>query len=307
MVKRLGLPLAVLLALAVYVGLGSYRLGPDEEAVVLLLGRHVRTAGPGLNFHLLGLETVERERLIVEREEFGFRTVTATPPQEYEDRPDEKRMLTGDTNVVDAEWVVQWQISDIRDFRFNAYPVPALIRQAGQAAMREVVARRPTDDVLTQEKLAIQGEARERMQQVLDGYGAGVRVVSVQLQEVQPPQPTVEAFRDVVSSEQDEERLILEAQAYADQVVPRARGEAEQVENEARAYREERILEARGEASRFNALLEEYREAPRVTRERLYIETLEAILPGMEKVIIEEGHSERVLPYLPLPARGSGK
>ncbi len=291
LVRRFLVLFVLLGAIVSYAALGYFQVDPDEQAVVLLLGRHVRSAGPGPHFHAFLLETVERERVIVEREEFGFRTLRAEPPQEYEERPEEKRMLTGDTNVLDVEFVVQWQIVDLGDYLFNARGVSEMIRDVAQSAMREIVARRPIDDVLTGARGPVEEEARERMQQVLDRYGAGVVIRRVELQEVEPPEEAKDAFRDVVSAQQDKERLILEAHGYADQVVPRARGESREIENQARAYEQKRILEAQGEAHRFNALLVEYRKAPAVTRERLYIETLEAILPGMEKVIIEEGQA----------------
>lgn len=303
LIARFGALLIVLGLAGLYLFLGYFQVEPDEQAVVLRFGRLVRTVGPGPHFHLLFLESVERERLIVEREEFGFRTIAATTPQEYEDRPDESRMLTGDSNVVSVQFVVQWQIADIAAYRFNADRVPALIRAAAQSSLRDIVSQRPIDDVLTTAKGPIALEAKTLMQSVLEGYGAGVDVLMVQLQEVEPPEDVQAAFRDVISAEQDKERLILEARGYADQVVPIARGEAQAAINGAEAYKATRVLEAQGEASRFNALLGEYQRAPRVTRDRLYIETIEKILPGMQKVIVEEGGADRVLPYLPVGAR----
>jgi membrane protease subunit HflK len=295
-----GVVLALLAGAFLYVSSGYFQLDPDEEAVVLRLGRYHRTVGPGPHFHLRFLEHVERQRVIEHREEFGFVTVQAESPQQYEERPSEKRMLTGDTNVVDVEFVVVWQIVDLADYSFNTERVPQLIRDVAQASMREVVAQRPIDGVLTSDKGAIAESAKQLMQRSLDGYGAGVEIQKVQLQEVEPPEEVKAAFREVISAEQDKERLILEARGYADQVVPEARGQAEALVNGAEAYKQTRILEAQGEAARFNALLTEYEKAPGVTRERLYIETLERILPGMEKIIVEEGHADRVLPYLPL-------
>ncbi len=303
LLARFGVFVAGAGVFALYLSLGYFQVEPDEQAVVLRFGSPVRIADPGPHFHLLFLESVERERLIVEREEFGFRTIAASSPQQYEDRPDESRMLTGDSNVVSVQFVVQWQISDLSDYRFNAARVPSLIRDAAQASLRDVVSQRPIDDVLTTAKGPIALEARTLMQSVLDGYGSGVKVLMVQLQEVEPPEDVQAAFRDVISAEQDKERLTLEAQGYADQVVPVARGEAEAAVNAAKAYKATRVLEAQGEASRFNALLVEYQRAPRVTRDRLYIETLEEILPGMQKVIVEEGGADRVLPYLPVGVR----
>lgn len=306
-VLRRLLLLLVLIGLAggAYGWVGLFQIEPDEQALVLFLGRYVRTVEPGLRWHARGLERVEKRRVTVTlEEEFGYRTLSPGPPPEYEDHPEEKRMLTGDANLVDVEFVIQYRITHLADYLFRMKDVPAVIRDGSQAVMREVVAKSPIDDVLTAVKGPIQDEARERIQELLDGYGAGVRIQSVQLQDVEPPDKVQAAFADVASAEQDRESLILEAQGYADQVVPRARGKAQEFLNQAQAYRETRVLIARGEAQRFEALLTEYKRAPKVTRERLYLETLEAILPRMDKVIIEEGHAEKVLPYLPVGRKG---
>ena len=304
---RMGGLLVVLAVLVGYLSLGYFQVEPDEKAVVLRLGWFDRAVDPGPRFHLLGIESVERRRVIVEREEFGFRTLSATPPQQYEDRPIERRMITGDQNLVDVEFVVQYRISDLKSYLFEARDVEKILRDVSQSAMREVVAQRAIDAVLREERRQIAVAARDRIQDIADRYRLGLTIEKVELQEVQPPDEVQDAFRDVASAEQDKERLILEAQGYADQVVPEARGEAEALINQARAYRETRILEARGEAVRFNALVEEYKKAPQVTRERLYIETLEKILPGMEKVIVEQGHAERVLPYLPIGRKAASQ
>jgi membrane protease subunit HflK len=211
-------------------------------------------------------------------------------------------MLTGDTNLVDVEFVVQWQIASLRDYRFNVEEPRALIRDTAQSVVRAQVAKRPIDDVLFAGKSQIETQAAIRMQELLDGYGAGVRVRSVQFQEVKPPAKVADAFRDLESAGQDKERLILEAQGYRDQVVPQARGQAQEVVAQAEAYKAAKILEAEGAATRFSALLVEYKKAPGVTRERLYLETLEKILPRMDKVIMD-GKGERVMPYLPLERR----
>ncbi len=305
LVARFSTLLVLVGVAAAYATLGYFQVEADEEAVVLRLGRYNRTVGPGPRFFLSVLETVERRPVAnVYREEFGFRTITATSPQKYEERPDEKAMITGDQNIVDAEFVVQYRIIDLRAYLFNARDVEQILRDSAQAAVREVVAQRPIDQVLREERQQIAIDARDQLQKLVDTYRLGLSIQKVALQEVVPPSEVQGAFRDVASAEQDKQRLILEAQGYADQIVPEARGEAEASVNAARGYRETRILEAQGEAARFNSLLAEYHKAPRVTRDRLYIEAMEAILPGMEKVIIQPGGAERVLPYLPL---GKGK
>lgn len=305
--KRLGVwagLLGLLVLGAAYLALGYVQVEPDEQVAVLRLGRYARTLGPGPAWHALWIDKLERHRITVTREEFGFRTISAEPPQEYRDAPEERRMLTGDEKLVDVQFVLQYQIRDLAAYLFNVTEVPAVVRDVAQAAIRDVVAQRPIDGILTVDKGLIEIQTRDRIQALLDAYGAGVEIQSVQLQEVEPPEEVKEAFRDVVGAEQDRERLILEAHGYADQVVPRARGEAQELINQAQGYKESLVLEAQGAADRFSALLVEYRKAPEVTRERLYLETLEEILPRMEKVIVEEGQSDRVLPYLPVGRKG---
>ena len=294
----LGLVLVVVLVGAA--GYSGYvQIEPDEKAIVLRLGRYARPLEPGPAFFIPFLEKVERARVTIEREEFGYSV--ANDDLESEERPEEKRMLTGDTNLVDVEFAVVWRIGELSQFRLRVKEVPTLIRAVAQASMRAVVARQSIDEILTTAKGPIESQTREQMQTILDGYSAGVSVDAIELRRVLPPQEVREAFRDVTSAEQEKSRLILEAQAYAESIVPRARGEAEALLNQARSYEERRVLASRGEAERFNALLVEYQKAPEVTRERLYIETLEAILPGMEKIIIDGDHADRVLPYLTIP------
>jgi membrane protease subunit HflK len=298
--------LAVLLGgAALYAAAGLYEVAPDEEAAILRLGRYDRTVGPGLQWRPLFIEKVEKRRVTVTiEEEFGFRTVSAGPPPEYEDRPKEKRMLTGDENVVNVEFVVQYRIIDLRGYLFRVRDVEEVVRDVAQSAVREVIAKHLIDAILTEARGPIEEEAELLIQTVLDSYGAGVDIQNVQLQDVEPPAPVKDAFAEVASAEQDRERLILEAEGYADQIVPQARGAAKEILNQAEGYRQSRVLEAEGRADRFGALLVEYRKAPEVTRERLYLETLQVVMPRVDKVIIEEGQADRVLPYLPLPRRG---
>ena len=333
--RRLIALLIVLGLAGLYFSLGYVQIEPAEQAIVLRLGRYVRVLEPGLRFYLPGIERIERERLTIQREEFGYRTgppeegaprpappppvappettpgeaaPSGTPepevatPLPYDERPDERRMLTGDNNLVDVEFVVQWQIRDLGDFRFNAEDPRALIRDVSQSVVRAVVGKRPIDDVLFAGKSQIEAQATTRIQEIADAYELGVRIRGVQFQEVKPPAVVADAFRDLESAGQDKERLVLEAQGYRDQVVPQARGQADELIAQAEAYKGAKILGAEGEATRFSSLLVEYRRAPDVLRERLYLETLEKILPRMDKVIMDGG-GERLLPYLPLERR----
>jgi membrane protease subunit HflK len=303
------LPVLVLLgALGFWASTGFYDVAPDEQAVVLRLGRYARTVEPGrFKWYARGLESVFKQRVTTTlREEFGYRTKSLGPPAEIEEHPEEKAMLTSDENLVDVDFVVQYRISDLRYWLFGIRSEERedVIRDAARATVRAVVARNPVDLVLTQ-RGPIQDEIRVQLQSLLDEYHAGLHVQSVQLQDVDPPAAVREAFADVTSAAQDRESAVLEAQGYADKVVPEARGRAEEALNQARAYREKRILEAQGEVSKFSALLVEYQRAPAVTRDRLYFETMEQILPKMDKVIMEDGATDRVVPYLPLERRGS--
>lgn len=305
LLARLLLPLALAVAGLGYAAIGWYEVAPDEGGVVLRLGRLARSVGPGLHWHAAGVERVEiRPVTATLQQEFGYRTLEPGPPPRYEPRPDEKQMLSGDANLVGVEFVVQYRISDLAGYLFRVADPEAVLRDVALASMREVVGQRPIDDVLEQTKGPIEAEARVRIQAALDALGIGIEAVGVRLQDVDPPEEVKDAFADVAGAAQDRERAVLEAQGYAESVVPRARGEASEKTNEARSYRERRVLGAQGEADRFRALLVEYQKAPAITRERLYLETLEAILPGMEKVIIEAGQSDRVLPYLPLGRPG---
>ncbi len=288
-----------------YAFVGVYEVEPDEEAVVLRLGAYNRTSESGLQWYAPWLERVEIHRVTVTREEeFGYRTITPGPPAQYEDQPEEKRMITGDENLVSLEFVVQYRIASLRDYLFHVTPpVEDLVRDVAQEAIRAVVGLRLTDEVLTEARGPIEDSTKLRIQEVLDGYEAGIYIQSVQLQDVQPPDPVKDAFAEVTSAEQDRERMVLEARGYADKVVPEARGSAAEMLNQARGYKESHILLAQGEADRFRALLVEYLKAPEVTRSRLYIETLEEILPQMDKVIMEQGSTDRILPYLPVGRR----
>jgi membrane protease subunit HflK len=259
------LPVLVLLAaIAVWAATGFYDVAPDEQAVVLRLGRYQRTVDPGrFLWHAQGLESVFKQRVTTTlREEFGYRTKSLGPPPEIEEHPEEKAMLTGDENLVDVDFVVQYRIGDLRDWLFGIRSEERddVIRDAARASVRAVIGRSAVDLVLTQ-RGPIQDEIRNLLQSQLDGYRAGVHVQSVQLQDVDPPAAVRDAFADVASASQDRERAVLEAQGYADKVVPEARGRAEEVLNQARAYREQRILEAQGQVA-ILALLIEYQRAP---------------------------------------------
>jgi modulator of FtsH protease HflK len=327
-VKLLAVAGTCVLALGALAGLyvqsGYVQIATGEEAIVLQLGRYSRTFTAGPNWHLPGLETLERERVTNRRLEFGFRTEeseaspvestdTDSPAPEIGERTtderQEARMVTGDENLVDVQFVLEYDIIDLRTFRLNVADATGVIRDATLAAVRSLVAQRTVDEVLYGARRAIQEDAQARVEAMLRSYlppgqregpaALGISVVSVLFRDVAAPEAVSEAFRDMASAQQDSERARLEANGYRNEVLPRARGEAQALIAEAEAYRARKILAAEGETTRFLALLTEYRKAPAVTRSRLYLEALEAILPKMDKIIMQDS-GERILPYLPL-------
>ena len=285
---------------------GIYIVAPDQRGVVLRFGRVVGETDPGPHYHLpWPIEQVMRPSVTaIRKEEIGFRTVEVGPPARYQEVEAEALMLTGDENIVKLEFIVQYRVrpdaTGTTDFLFNVHDPDGAVRAAAEASMREVIGRTAIDQVLTEGKQEVQAEAQGVLQGILDRYGAGIEVVTLKLQDVDPPNQVSDAFKDVISAQQDKERLINEARGYANDVVPRARGQAAQTVNEAEAYRETKVREATGTAQRFTALQEEYAKAKDVTRKRLYLETMEAILPGANKIVLDDLAGKQTVPYLPL-------
>jgi membrane protease subunit HflK len=304
--SRLSPYLIAAIALVLYALSGVFIVEPDERGVVLRFGRFAREAAPGPNYHLpWPFEQVIRPSVTqVRKEEFGFRTISMGPPARYQDVDREALMLTGDENIVKLQFIVQYRIKPepegARDFLFNLSDPPATLRDAAEAAMREVAGRTKIDDVLTEGRLKVEQEAQAVLQEILDRYDAGIEVATVKLQDVDPPDQVSDAFKDVISAQQDKERMINEARGYANDVVPKARGQAAQMLNEAEGYREATVREAAGVAQRFIALEEAYAQAKDVTRRRLYLETLEEVLPRVNKIVIDDVAGKQVVPYLPL-------
>ena len=299
--RRLANVVLVLVSLAVlaaWAWFGLYQLDPGQHAVILRLGQYDRTVqSPGLKWHLPppleSHDVVNVEAL--EREEFGFTGDGEPTPQQRH----EGTIQTRDNNIVHVNFVVQYQIKDAFESRYRIASVRDTLRDTAQAAVREVIGHTTVDGVLSEQRGRVQSETRELLQSILDRYQSGLLIQGVKLQEVQPPPEVQAAFDDVVAANQDRDRAINEAQGYANEVLPRARAQAVELRQSAQGYRDAKIAEAEGQAARFSALLEEYRKAPQVTRQRLYLETMEQILPGVEKVLIEPGAAP-VLPYFPL-------
>ncbi len=266
-----------------------YIVEADEQGVVKRFGKYNRTENPGVHFKLpWPIEEVQKPKVTqVKRIEIGFRTVDPGPPARYREVPEESLMLTGDLNIVSSEFIVQYRIKNAEEYLFNAKDVETVLRDAAEAAKRQVVGDKEIDYVLTVGKAEVQAEVGILLQEIMDSYEAGIHIVAVQLQDVEPPKPVIGAFKDVASAKEDKDKFINQAEAYRNEVIPRAQGEAQKLLNEAQAYKEEKINRAKGEADRFTKILEESKKAEDVTRKRLYLETMESVLSGMDKFIID--------------------
>ena len=278
---------------------GVYTVGPDEVGVVQRFGKYDRTVQSGLNYHMpFPIETVKTPKVTeVKRIEVGFRTVGKN---QYRTVERESLMLTGDENIVDDELIVQYKIKEPINYLFNFIGPELTLREASEASLRTVIGRHNIDEALTSGKLMIQEETKELLQIILDKYGTGVQVGAVQLQDVSPPKQVIDAFKDVASAKEDKNRMINEAEGYRNDVIPKARGEAQAMIREAEGFRESRIKRAEGDVAKFKAILKEYKKAKDVTRERLYLEAMEEILPDLEKYIVPNGEDGNLLNLLNL-------
>jgi membrane protease subunit HflK len=300
-----GIILILLGAIIIWGLSGFYRVDTNEYGVVLRFGKYVRDAFPGLNYHLpYPIESVLTPQVTVVRQiHIGMRLVEdSRRGTTVRDVPEESLMLTGDENIVDVDFTVFWQIKkeSVADYLFNIQQAEGTVKAVAESAMREVVGRSNIQPILTGARQNIEVGVHELMQKVLDSYVAGVAVTQVQLQKVDPPSQVIDSFRDVQAARADLERAQNEAQTYANRVVPEARGRAAQVIQAAEAYKEQTVAEAKGQTARFLKVYEEYKKAPDVTRRRLYLETMEKLFGGTDKIIVD-GDSQGVVPYLALP------
>lgn len=304
--------LILVVLLVAFVAYSSYyQIKPNETGVILRFGKFQGLAGEGPHFKLpLGIDRVVKVPTGTNfKEEFGFRTLragvrTSYSPQGFDD---ESLTLTGDLNVIDLEWIVQFRISDPFKFLFRIRDRQETIRDIAESSVRQVVGNNNVDEVLTTERDRLAGEVQQVMQDVLTkDYDIGVRIVTVKFQDVNPPEPVKPAFNEVNEAEQQRESLILQAREQYNKLVPRAAGEAKQTIQNAEGYAIERINQAEGETARFKALLTEYRKAPEVTRKRLYIETLEDVLPQVKEVFIMDEKTGGALPLLNLRGQKGG-
>ena len=285
---------------------GLYRVLPDEQGIVLRFGKFVSTTQPGLNYHFpYPIETVLTPKVTkVNRIDIGFRSGSDTgfSSAGVADVPEESLMLTGDENIVNIDFSVFWVIKDAGKFLFKIQDPAATVKAAAETAMREVIAKSKLQSILTEGRSKIEIETQEIAQSLLDEYESGIQITQVQTQKADPPDQVIDAFRDVQAARADMERAKNEAQAYQNDVIPRARGEAAKILQEAEAYKKQVVAAAEGEASRFLAIYTEYAKAKVVTKKRMYLETMEKVLADVDKVIIDKNAGSGVIPYLPLPA-----
>lgn len=306
-------PKEILAALGVLVGapllLGGllstyYTVQPEEEAVVLRFGRYAGTTSPGLHFRLpFGIDRVVKVPVTeVRTEEFGFRTVSAGRRSTREVLEVESLMLTGDLNIADVEWVVQYRIKDARQWIFSVREKEETIRDLSESVVRAIVGDHTVTEVLTGQRESIAQLARTSLQERLDYYDMGVQVVTVKLQNALPPSPVRDSFNDVNAAEQERDQAQNEAQKEYSKVVELARGEAKRVVSEAEGYEADRVNRAQGDVARYVQLLSAYQEAPEVTRRRLYLETMEETLPQLDRILVVD--DQGVLKMLPLNTGG---
>ncbi len=292
----------ILLAIAVVIGIwlltGFYRVQTDQQGVVLTFGEWTATTQPGLNWHLpYPIETVMTPSVErVNQIDIGFRQVGTGSQRDVEQ---ESLILTGDQNIIDIDFSVQWKINDAGKYLFNIREPEGTVKIAAESAMREIIGRTPIQPALTEARAEIEGKTRDLLQQILDNYGSGILITGIKLQNVQPPSQVIDAFNDVQRALQDRDRLRNQAQAYRNDIIPRARGEAQKMLQGAEAYREKIINEAEGEAQRFNQVLEAYLQNPSVTERRMYLETMQKVYSRTDKVLMDQG-TGNAIPYLPL-------
>ncbi len=279
---------------------GFYTISPEEQGVVLRFGKYTSISSPGLNYHIPSpVEKVIKVAVTTTRNvEVGFRTQNAESIRNVDE---ESLMLTGDENIVDLNFVVQWFVSDAAKYVFNIRNPDKNIKDSAESVMREVIGKTNINFALSEGRDQVRQEAQDSLQIILDKNNSGITVSSLLLQKSDPPPAVIDDFKDVQRARADQERLINEAQAYANRIVPEAKGEASKVRESAEAYKQEVIAVADGASQRFLSVYNEYKVAKDVTRRRIYLETMEKVMQNMNKVIIDSENGSGVLPYLPLP------
>ena len=292
----------IILAIIVWLATGIFIIDPEEQGVIKRFGEVTEVVGPGPHYHLPSpIETVQIAPVTaVRRLEIGFRTIQIGPPAKYRRVLKESLMLTGDENIIDVQFIVQYRISDLENYLYSLTNPDVTVRSAAESAMREVIGDSSVTEALTVGKGIIEDTTALLLQQTMNSYKGGIKIENVKLQDVHPPDAVKEAFKDVVSAREDREKMINDAEGYRNNLVPKARGEAAQLVNSAKGYAKEKVLVAIGESERFNLVYEEYKKAKDITRERILLETMASILPKVNKVIADKELGGNVLPFLPI-------
>lgn len=285
-----------------------FTIGPEEVGIILRFGKFVRVVNPGLNFKLpFWMEThikVPVERQL--KEEFGFRTLQAGTRSRYSEKSfqEESLMLTGDLNAAEVEWIVQYRVSDPYRFLFKVRNTVKTFRDMNEAVMREVVGDRSVNEVLTIGRVEIANSVREKLQMLCDQYETGIKIDQVVLQDVTPPEEVKPAFNEVNEAQQEREKLINEARSEYNKVIPKAKGDAQKIIEEAKGYAIKRVNQAKGDASKFNSIFREYSKAPEVTRQRIYLETMNEVMQQVGRKLITDEKASGILPLFDLKKEG---
>lgn len=296
--KSSGIIAIVVIALIAWAATGMFSVKADQQAVVKRFGIVTKVVGPGLNYHLpYPIETIDRAEVTkIHRIEIGFRTGRGGQTQVISK---EALMLTGDENIVSIHLIVQFRISNIEDYLYNVVNVGQTIKASAESAMREIAGKEEIDNLLTTGKSRIQTETLVILQQILNDYRTGIKIVAVQLQDVEPPRAVIASFKDVASAKEDKSRFINEAEAYANEIIPEARAKAASMILEAEAYESEKLSKAQGDASRFLQTLKSYSKSPQITKKRMYLETMADVLKD-GKLYIFDSEIKNISPLLGL-------
>jgi len=297
----------LIVAVIIIFSVSFFQVGPEEVGVITRFGKYVREVEPGLNFKVPVVEKIVR--VPVERqqkEEFGFRTLSAGIQSKYtkEGTVDESLMLTGDLNLADVEWVVQYRIDDPYSYLFKVREPIGSLRDISEAAMRKIVGNRTVNEVLTVGRTEVSTQVFEEIQKIATEYSLGIKIEQVVLQDVNPPDPVKDAFNAVNQAQQEKETLINQAKSEYNKVIPKASGQAEETIQKAEGYATQRVNNAMGEATRFSALYNEYIKAPEVTKRRIYLETMRSAIPKLGHKIITDEKGNNVLPLLQMQLNG---
>jgi len=302
-----GIALVLLGVIAIWAMTGFYRVQSEEQGIVLRFGKYIGDAQPGLRYHLpYPIETVLLPKALrVSTLSIGMTLIDdpARRGRTMRDVPEESLMLTGDENIVDVDFTVLWRIKPkgVADYLFNIQSPEGTVKAVAESAMREVVGKSNIQPILTGARTSTETAVQELMQKTLDNYGSGILIQQVQMQKVDPPAQVIDSFRDVQAARADLERLQNEAQTYANRVVPDAKGRAAQILQVAEGYKQQAVAEAKGQSARFLKVYDEYKKAPGVTRQRIYLETMEHVLGNSEKLVYDGGPgAQGIVPYLPL-------